>query len=186
MDQLRSSSWDRAIHAAGTAHIFDERVRSLTRRLNLLTFAGLVLPVAVGAVVIGYGADLRGLSAIIIVAAALGATQLTVTLWSVVESWPGKRDQALRSLLTNQALTQEFESLGKRPPATLLLMRSQFALLEARDNAQRQQDEAQDVSPAERRKGLRAALLRFDRKCTKCQTVPPNMKPTECGVCGDF
>ena len=151
-----------------------------------LTFAGLVLPVAVGAVVIAYGAGVPRLSLIIGIAAALGALQLVVALWSVVQGWPDSYERATRSLLANQALAQDFESLAKNPPTAVSGLRRQLELLAAKDDGQRQQDHAQDIPEREKRMGMRAALLRYDRKCAKCHIVPDNMKPTNCGVCGDF
>ncbi len=184
--RLRSSAWERALYATGTAHIFEVRARSLRRRLNRLAFAGLVLPVAVGAVVIAYGASVPRLSVVIGIAAALGAVQLIVALWSVVQGWPDSYERATRSLLANQALAQDFESLAKDPPTTVPRLRSQLELLAAKDDGQRQQDHAQDISEREKRMGMRAALLRYDRQCAKCRIVPANMKSTNCGVCGDF
>jgi mobilome CxxCx(11)CxxC protein len=174
------------VYATGTAYIFESRARSIRKRLNNLTFAGLVLPVAVGAVVIAYGASVPRLSLIIGIAAGLGALQLIVALWSVVQGWPDSLEAATRSLLANRALAQEFDSLAKNPPSSAPGLGRQLSLLVARDDHQRLQDHAQGILEKEKRKGLRAALLRYDRQCAKCHFVPPNMKPTRCGVCGDF
>lgn len=185
-DQMRVAVWDRALFATGTAHIFEVRARKMRKRLNRLTFSGLVLPIAVGAVVIAYGADMTGLTTIITIAAGLGSLQLIVVLWSVVEGWADRSERAVRSLLANQALAQDLESLAKNPPSALSALRHQFEVLAAKDDAQHQQDHAQDISEKEKRMGMRNALLRFDRACVKCDRVPTSMKPTECGVCGDF
>jgi mobilome CxxCx(11)CxxC protein len=65
-------------------------------------------------------------------------------------------------------------------------MRHRLDVVVAGDDMQRQQDHALGMSDKQLRMGMHAALLRYQRSCASCKIVPSNMKPTRCGVCGDF
>jgi mobilome CxxCx(11)CxxC protein len=186
LSQLRSEAWDRAVHAAGTAAIFERRARVLRNRLALLTYAGFAFPIAVGLLVLSYGLEASFLPIVIPIAVALAALQLLVALWSTVKDWPGSLERAIRSHLANEASAQRFQDLGKTPPPTLTEMRHAFVVVAAGDDVQRQQDHALGMTNKELRMGMRAALFRYRRSCASCKLVPSSTKPTRCEVCGDF
>jgi mobilome CxxCx(11)CxxC protein len=185
-DPLRQEGWTRAVHARSTVRIFERRTRQLKRRLILLTFIGLAIPLVVGALAISYGTNRRLVDLVIQVVLPLLAVQLIVSLWSVVAGWVDAYSRGTQSVVLNSSLANRFEKLASSPPASEQALRDALALLVTEDDAQRSLDLREGVSDAEKRMGMRSALIRFQRKCASCTLVPPNMTPTDCGVCGDF
>ncbi|MCU1615071.1 MAG: putative rane protein [Frankiales bacterium] len=186
LDELRLDAWARALWAVGTAKIFEVRARALRRKIALLTYGGLAVPVMIGATVLAYGVHVSFLPTLVTLAAALLIIQALVALWSLVADWPGNLERAVRSLVANEALAQRFESLGKTPSNSPEGLRQELAVVASADDVQRQQDQTLNVSEREKRMGYRAALLRYQRRCPTCDETPSSMKPSKCGVCGDF
>ncbi|MCZ2810225.1 hypothetical protein O2W15_02135 [Modestobacter sp. VKM Ac-2979] len=186
LHRLRSEAWDRAIYAAGTAYIFEIRVAKLRRKIKLLTFFGFAAPLAVGLLVLGYGLDAPFLPVVLPVTIAAAAVQLVIALWASLSNWSEDLERSVRSLLANEALRQRFEDLGRTPPESEELLRHGLDVQRVADEAQRQQDHVIGVSAKDKRRGMRAGLLRYVRPCASCKEVPTTMKPTKCGVCGDF
>lgn len=183
---LREQAWDRVIEAEGTAHIFQRRAQVLRWKLRLLTFSGLVIPLIVGGLAIGYGAGLPGLSVIIAVSAALAIAQVVVALWALVAGWADGYASAARSMVENRSIALDLEEFAKSPPRAAAAARERLAVLTARDDARRAQDESVSASAREKRRGMRAGLRRVGRPCAGCSVVPIDMNSTECGVCGQF
>jgi mobilome CxxCx(11)CxxC protein len=183
---LRAEAWDRATHATGTAHIFETRARQLRLKIAILTFFGIAVPAAVGVAAAGYGVRATFLPAVLSVAAALGGIQLLLSIWALARNWSGNLEGAARAFVANDQLAQRFQVLGKTPPNSAREMKRLLELAIVADDAQRQQDNLAGLAEREKRKGMRYALHRYQRRCTSCGLVPSNMRPTNCGVCGDF
>ncbi|WP_373696240.1 mobilome CxxCx(11)CxxC protein [Actinomycetospora flava] len=178
---------DRAFHAWATGYIFEKRAQALRKKLQLVSFLGLVVPLVVGGLALSYGVGFSALPVIIIVGSAIGIAQAVVALWSLVATWVEAYDHAVRSAVNNKALTREFEGVARAltihdSAAAEIELRT----LEARDDAQRDLDTRAGVTEPQKREGMRSALLRTQRKCVRCEKIPESMQPTECGVCGDY
>lgn len=180
---LRSKCWDLAIHAFGTAWIFEKRARKLRWKLKILSFLGIAVPVVIGGIVLSFGTNPRILPALLWVAGVLGVAQLTGSVWSLVARWDDSLAYALESVTANYRLSRRFESLGEQPPADLEV---EFRVLDAENQARKDLDFRQDLTPKEKRAGLRAGLRQFQRACVGCNEVPTSMSPTDCEVCGNF
>ena len=59
-------------------------------------------------------------------------------------------------------------------------------VLKTENNLRRHIDNQQNVTEKEKRFGMRAALRQYQKQCSACKKVPTTMKPTSCGVCGNF
>jgi mobilome CxxCx(11)CxxC protein len=184
--QLRSEAHQLAQHATATAYIFEVRANRLRRNLNRLTFVGVGVPVAVGAIVLAYGTKLGALDWLVPIALGVGCVQLVVFVWSVVAKWVDCYDNALRAVVTNRSLAHRYESLGKRESLDLSEFESQLELLRVTDAVQEESDYRQGVTDAEKRMGMHALLRHYQRECVGCKKIPTDMKPMECGVCGDY
>lgn len=180
---LRSKCWDLAIHASGTAWIFERRARRLRRRLKILSFLGMVVPMAIGGIVLSFGTKPQILPGFLWVAGVLGVAQLIGSVWSQIARWEDSLAYALESVTANNRLSRRFESLGEHPPADLEL---EFRILDAENQARKDLDFRHDLTPKEKRAGLRAGLRQFQRACVSCKEVPTSMSPTSCAVCGNF
>ncbi|WP_328813540.1 mobilome CxxCx(11)CxxC protein [Rhodococcus sp. NBC_00297] len=184
-DFLRRKAWDRALDASGTASLFEARAGRLGGRLNALSFAGFGIPIIVG-IVAAIGLPASAVDVVLIVAAALGGIQLVWSLWSLVANWSGKNSHAIQSMMTNRQLAESYTRLATQPPPDVDDLQSALDVIEARDFAQQDSDLANQITRQEKRFGMRCALFSRGKPCAGCTIVPTSLKPTDCGVCGDF
>ncbi|QRV32403.1 hypothetical protein I6J39_34070 (plasmid) [Streptomyces californicus] len=185
-DDLRRECWDAALHAHGTAHIFQKRAVALRRKNDMLSYVGFAVPLVIGALAGTFGqADLWVV--VITVGSVITAVQLVVSLWSVIKQWPGELAFASASTTANESLAMRFAGLGANPPSTLKELRTQFEKLQVEDSGRRHMDNDKGVTEKERRRGMRHALRKYQRACAACQQVPTSMETTStCGVCSQF
>ncbi|WP_175420663.1 mobilome CxxCx(11)CxxC protein [Rhodococcus sp. SGAir0479] len=185
IDTLRQDAWDHALHTYGTGYLFGVRARRFKKRMGRLTFAGIVIPVVVGAVAVS-GIPWPGiLPALVVVAGALGIPLAVVNTYALTSDWSGTYAHAVQSAAANQQLADAFRNLAKSYTDADEFEQA-LKLLQAQDSAQKDRDSSQQVTPAETRMGMRAALFERGKACAVCRVVPSAMKPSECGVCGDF
>lgn len=184
-DAIRHQCWEAALHAYGTSYVFGRRARGLRRKLQWLTFVSLGVPFLIGALVLAYG-QLKLLALVIAVGAAVGVVQALVALWSVVGGWVDNYSFAAQSSSANETLATRFSDLGRNPPVVIEDLRHRFDVLTTEDQSRRDQDHPKDVTDAERRMGMRAALRRLQKPCAGCGKVPASMEATDCDVCGRF
>lgn len=175
-----------AFDADGTAAIFDMRALNRKRRIQGLTFASLVIPLVVGSAVLAGLPKQSLLPYFLGVAGALGVFQVVGSLVSLTADWSGAYAEAVRSVAANNQLSESFKRLAQLPPEDEVQLAHELAVIEAQDSAQRALDDAQQITSKEKRFGMRTALFNRAKECTQCKVVPASMKPTECGVCGDF
>jgi mobilome CxxCx(11)CxxC protein len=183
---LKSDLWDKALESTGTAYLFEVRARRLRRRLNNLTFVGFAVPLLIGALVLGYGTAFKALKLLIPLAIGIGVVQVVVFAWSVVAQWVDRYQTSIRAVIANRSLSESFEALARELPPDIGEFRRKVELLNSQDAAQRDFDYLQEIGDAERRMGMHAGLREYQRECPQCEVKPSNMKPTKCGVCGDY
>ena len=183
---LRGECWERALISYGTGAIFQDRSEKLRKYLEWLTYAGLILPLFVGAVVLAFGPNPEYLNVILWIAGVLGVIQVTIFLWSIVNKWNEKFGDSLEAMTENFQQAYDYERLAKNPPSELMEFKHGVDLLEAKYQKRNDLDEKQGVTEMEKRKGMRAGLYRFQRECFECKEVPSTMEPSNCKVCGNF
>lgn len=183
-DELSSEAWDRALHAFGTAYVFKQRARYYRKLLRISAFLGVAGPLVVGAVAsAGTSIDL---GIVVAVAGVFGVAVVVMNGWSLAGTWADHFAAATQSEAANHQLNDAYVELASHPPADEDEFRQRLQILRAQDHAQRDRDLAQHATDAELRRGLRAALRDRRMECVECNLKPTTMKPTECGVCGDF
>ncbi|MFF3712848.1 mobilome CxxCx(11)CxxC protein [Streptomyces phaeochromogenes] len=180
----RRKCWDSALHASGTAYVFQQRANRLKRQTDVLTWVGLAVPLLIGALVGTLGRN-KLWGVVITVAAVIAAVQLVMNLWSIIKRWPEELAYSSASVNANESLAARFTALADDRPA-LEELRTQFDKLNVEDSARRDRDNEKGVTEKERRMGMRAALRKYQRQCAACRTVPTTMEPSACGVCGQF
>jgi mobilome CxxCx(11)CxxC protein len=176
----------RSVDAAGTAHVLEDRAARLGRQLKLLNFVGLVVPVIVGGLVLGYGAGLKALGLVIAVGAGLTVLQLVVAVWSMTAGWVDAQAASTRSAIRNRELARSFDRMVGELAAKSPGADAEYNRLSGRDDSQQDNDYALGFSEPETRAAHRAGLRLYRVECVNCETVPEDMKATDCGVCGDF
>lgn len=185
-DAVRSQCWNEAIKTYGTSHIFKQRARRFRIKLQVLSFIGLGVPLAVGIIVLSFGTEPDALPLVLTVAAILGGIQAVVSLWSLVSGWNEAHAYARVSVGANDALSNAFKTLAQNPPASYDELKARFDLLQVESQNRTQLDLDQGVQDPEQRMGMRAGLRQFERRCSGCGKVPTSMESTDCGVCGNF
>jgi mobilome CxxCx(11)CxxC protein len=185
-DRICAECWNRAIHAYGTGEIFVRRSRTYTSLLRALSFMGIVIPLLIGGVVLGFGTDGSYLKPLIAIAAVAGIIQLVFSALSIAYSWADSLQYSLESASENLDLSLKFKELGEQasnPPADLEL---RVASIKAKDDARQMTDTKKGVTAKELRYGHRAGLRQFSRACDGCKQVPRSMEPSQCDICGGF
>jgi mobilome CxxCx(11)CxxC protein len=185
-DGICGESWDLALYAWATAAIFQARAQLYRRLIRALTFMGIIVPLLIGGLVLGFGLQASYLSTLIVVAVAAGIVQLAFSAWAVVYGWTDSLEYALESMSENfeiSALYKELGNVAVAPPPDLA---ARFTIVQTKDNARRASDSRKDVSDKEKRYGHRAALRQFQRVCVGCNQLPRSMDSTDCPVCGRF
>ena len=185
-DTICQQCWDLALYAYGTATAFQKRSQKYKKQLRWLSFAGIVFPLIIGSLVLGFGTNLKHLHLYIAVGVLAGVAQLVVSAWSYVSGWADELDYSAESAADNFALSAKFRDLGtqaQNPPADIEV---RFAEIKALDNARRLSDSKRGLTFKELRYAHRAGLRQFNRECTGCGKVPVSMEPTDCQVCGGF
>lgn len=185
-DRICLDCWNRAIYAYGTGQIFLKRSRKFTKLLQALSFFGIVVPLLIGGVVLGFGTDGSYLKTLIAFAAAAGIVQLILSAWSIAYSWADGLQYALESASENFDLSLKFKELAEQAPAPPEDLELRAAALKAKDDARQMADAKKGVTAKELRYGHRAGLRQFARRCDECKQVPRSMEASKCNTCGKF
>lgn len=183
LDSLRQECWTRALYAYGTASIFERRARQLRPWVRGLTFLGVAVPASAGGVLLSVGPNAAAIPWLLAIAAPLGVLQLVLSVWSLSARWDDSLVYFQESATDNHRLSEQYRKIAADPPQDARL---RFEILEASYQARCDADYKQVISEKEKRRGLRAGLLQFRRKCAACNSVPDSMRASKCGVCGDF
>ncbi|WP_412769001.1 mobilome CxxCx(11)CxxC protein [Micromonospora zamorensis] len=186
LESLRVEIWNRALHAFGTAYIFEDRARRFKRRLKWLNFVALAVPLLVGGLALSYGIGLPFLGLIVTAGATVGLVQLAFSAWSVSSGWVESYGYAVTSLADNQRLAQDLKELASNRSLDIDSLRNRYEVLKALDNARSAQDSGQNIEDQEKRMGMRASLRERRLSCAGCEMVPTSMNPSDCDVCGNF
>lgn len=181
----RSLCWDNAIHAFGTAYVFQQRAQRLKTRLQWVNYVGVAVPLLVGSLVLAFG-QFELLPVVIAIAGAIGIVQIILNLWAISGRWVEDYSYAIMSIASNDSLSVRYRELGQNPPAKLNDLRGMYDQLRVEDRTRREQDHQHEISDSEHRMGMRAALRQFQRACAGCDKVPTSMEPSDCGICGNF
>ena len=182
-ESVRQEAWAEALHACGTAYLFRRRANAARVKLRILAFAGIVVPLVVGSAVVGFGTQWRFLTGLLAVAAVAATCHIVMSVWAVTSSWDDQLGYSRESVADNTRLSEAFEKLGRNPPPDLV---ARFDVVQAEYQARGKQDLQRGLSDTELRRGHRAALRQFGRKCAGCNKVPTSLEPTNCPVCGQF
>jgi mobilome CxxCx(11)CxxC protein len=184
-NRIRQLCWNQAVRCFATAYIFERRSNTLKRNLQILTFLGIGMPIFTGSIVLSFGRDIKVLPLIIAVFGLLSVAQSVLSVLSLVAKWEDKLAHSIQSNSFNRTLCLRYRRLAETPPPEDILV-THFNLLEDEYGKQDIEDENQGVTGEERRRGMRAALREFQRRCKACGEIPISMNPSDCGTCGQF
>jgi mobilome CxxCx(11)CxxC protein len=186
LQQISKDSWNKALHAVGTAEIFRRKQRVLSKRLNLLTFLGIAVPAFTGATASGYGVNSEILKKSIYISIPLLIAQLIISIWAAVNTWSSNLAYTYESVSENDRLGQDFTDLAQNPPTDSVQHEHRYSLLNSQLANRDREDDKWHMSEKEKRYGMRFSLRQFQRQCPECKTVPTSLDSTSCNVCGKF
>lgn len=183
--KIKLESSDTAFHAFGYSYIFTKRIKWYLRYINALKFLGIVVPLTVGALAIGY--EFKNIVAVsIAIAIPITIVQLILSTLSIVYKWDDELAYAFEANQDYNFLYDEYTKLYKFPPSNLADLERQFEVLNIKSKARETQDLKHEIKEKELRMGMRYSLREHKKECTGCKIVPTSMETTKCGVCGKF
>jgi mobilome CxxCx(11)CxxC protein len=183
-DEQRRLCNDNALHCHGTAYIFERRASSIRWKLRVLSFLGIAVPAAVGAILGTFSLKPEYVKVVGTVAGVLSVTQLVFSIWSLVSHWDTGLSYYLESKSANYRLAADWSQLGNTTIMTDQEFATRLQVLEKESEIRSDLDNRHDISDTEKRTGMRAGLRKYQRPCVQCGNVPKSMKGTDCGVCG--
>lgn len=185
-DNKRRECADYALHAYGTAYIFEKRAAKIQNRIRMLSFLGVAVPACVGAIVGSYSLNSIQMGLVLTIASSIAIAQLLLSVWSLASGWDGKLSEYLDQKNKNYENSDKFHKLGNETLYELDAFQRELEKLNIERNFIKQSADRHSITEKEKRKGMRYALRKFQRKCAACDNVPTDMKSTNCGVCGQF
>jgi mobilome CxxCx(11)CxxC protein len=185
-DKIKLESSDKAFHAFGYSYIFTKRIKWYLRYINALKFFGIIVPLTVGALAIGY--EFKHDILVISIGIAIPATilQLILSTLSIVYKWDDELAYAFEANQDYNHLYDDYTKLYKFPPLSIIELEKQFEVLNAKQKNRETQDSKHDLTEKELRMGMRYSLREHKKECAGCKLVPTTMEATKCGVCGNF
>ena len=185
-NRLRQDAWNNALFSYGYGYLFSHRANKLNKKLILITFLGILTPLLIGGIVTTYGTTSPILKYLLIVTAPISIIQLVISVWSIVANWNTSYAYYLETYLDNYNLAERYENIGKYPSESNKDLKNEIDKIDILRSNRDKQDSKYPLSDKEKRKGMRYALRKYKRSCAGCDTIPTDMKSTECGVCGKF
>lgn len=185
-NKLRVKCHDQSFHSFGKAYMFEKRSQHYNRLLNFITVLGIIVPVTIGATVLGYGINNNFLKFVIALAIPSSIIQLIFSIISVVYKWSDELAYANESAQEHYFLSDRFKKLGEFPPNEYGELDHAYELINTRLKSRTEQDSKHNIKDWELRFGMRYALREFQKECISCKQTPFSMTPTSCDVCGNF
>lgn len=186
IERLRNKCHDRSFHSYGKAYIHEQRAQKYSKYINLLTTLGIIVPVTIGATVLGYGIENDALKFMISIAIPMSIFQLIFSLISVVYKWSDELAYSNESAQEHYFLSDRFKKLGEFPPDSFSELNFEFELINTRLKSRTEQDSKHSYKDWELRKGMRYSLRENQKSCVECKQIPTSMENTECNVCGKY
>lgn len=185
-EKLREEAWENSFQTYAVAYIMSERARMLEYLRRMLTFITFLSPIIVGAVALGYGQHDKTLEYALIAFIPLAIIQVVLGLWAQIARWDDKYGYYIESSIANTTLSDEFKSCAKIPANDNDKLERQISILNAKYGERGNQDKKYHFSTKERNRGMRYALIKFQRICAGCKVKPTSMVKTECKICGNI
>jgi len=184
INAIRLQCHEKKFHAFGYSYLYTCRAKIYEKRLQIINYAGLVVPLFIGGYVMTYGTETTKL--LLIIGGGILLLQLIFSALALIYKWDEELAYSIESAREHSSLYQDFNELGSRPPSNYDEILSRFSILIERDRSRSMQDLKHDVGEKMKIKGMRWSLREFQRKCVGCDTIPYDMNKTNCPVCGKY
>lgn len=185
-DKIILAASDKAFHSFGFSYIFDNRIKLYLRNINALKFFGIIVPLVIGAIALGYGQNPNVLLVAIIIGTPIIILQLVISALSIVYKWDEELSYSFEANNDYNNLYDEFNNLYKFPSQDIFTLEKNFEILQTKLNNRETQNSKHNLTEKELRKGMRYSLREHKKECVGCKKIPIDMTSTDCGVCGKF
>lgn len=185
-NNLRQDCWNDALHSFGTAYIYSKKSQKIGWLLKANNFLGIIVPVVIGGIVTSYNISADALKIILFFAAPISVMQLILSVLSLSNKWDDSYSYYLESTNDNSQLSNDYSNLARYPPENKNDLKLKKDLIDVKFQIRNTNDTKYRLSDKQKREGMRYSLRNFQRTCAGCGLKPIDMKPTDCGVCGDF
>jgi mobilome CxxCx(11)CxxC protein len=186
--ERRQNAWNNALHAEGTRAVFERRAEKLRRRTRCRDFIGIAVPICLayllGAEVFEplkpyreYAVGALGVAAVL---------QTLMVVWSLIARWDEELAYDIRAARENYWFKEAWKKLGQDDVTNLCI---EYDLLSQQQAITDSHDVEKNITAAEKRLGMRAGLMEFQRQCV-CGERPRDLSPPwfwirkPCAVCG--
>ena len=184
--ELRRKAYDNALYAFGKSYIFEDRARRYLKRLTILKWLGICVPLLVYGLLSSFE-YISTIQQIIFASATMGSTLLLIlSAWSIVANWDLHYSQSILSQKDNSELYRSYKSLAETTIKDYGSYSSELSKLDLLLSKIEDRNIQLGITDSEKRMGMRAGLREFQRKCLGCNLVPIDLEPSECSVCGKF
>lgn len=175
--------WEKEFHAFGTRHLFAQRTISLRRKLTLLSWSSLVIPLVVATLLGSFDSPSVTFWTKLI-SGLLGGALTIIGLWAVVAGWTDSLSKAERSMIANTELGDRWRDLQTYSGPDF---DARLAALKERDRAQEQLDQLESVTQKDKALMMRAALFQYRKPCELCKQTPTSLNPGKytCAMCAN-
>lgn len=185
IENIRKECHENKFHCYGKSYVYGERVNIYERRLRIINFIGIIVPLMFGGFALTYGVSSINETAIYIGGGIL-FVQLFFSAFALVFKWDDELAYSLEATRDHNLLSQDFKTLGQFPPATLEDITNRYNILNEKLKSRNEQDVKHDLSDKERIKGMRWSLREYKRPCVSCGKIPYSIEKTDCPVCGKY
>ena len=186
IEKIKLDSSDKSFHCFGYGYIFQKRIKWYLRYINALKFFGIIVPLIIGAIALGYGVNNNILIYAIIIGTPFIILQLVISTLSIVYKWDDELAYSFEASNDYNYLYDEFRKLFNYPTQNSSQLENRFDILITKLNSREQQNSKHKITEKELRIGMRYSLREHKKECAGCQKIPTDMTSTECGVCGKF
>lgn len=185
IENIRKECHQNKFHCYGKSFIYGERVNKFERRLRIISFIGIIVPLMFGGYVLTYGTNsINGVA--VYIGGGILAVQLFFSAVALVFKWDDELAYSLEATRDHNLLSQDFKTLGQFPPIGVEELSVRYNILNEKLKSRNEQDVKHDLDSKERIKGMRWALREFSRVCVNCGKIPYSMEKTDCPVCGKY
>jgi mobilome CxxCx(11)CxxC protein len=189
IENIRKECHQNKFHCYGKSYIYiyiyGERVNKYERRLRIINFIGLVVPLMFGGYTLTYGIDSINEIAVYIGGGVL-FVQLFFSAFALVFKWDDELAYSLEATRDHNLLSHDFKSLGQFPPIDIEDLTIRYNLLYEKLKSRNEQDVKHNLKEKESIKGMRWSLREFKKACVSCKEVPYSIEKTDCPICGKY
>lgn len=186
VDKIIVSCRERQMQCYANQIVFEKRINWYGGLIKYVTILGIIIPVFIGAVVLGYGIDNPILKGLIPYAAILSIIQFFSSVIIYLIGIDSKLMYSYDANKSYNSMYNKYKDLADFYDIYNEDIKIKYDLIRVLENERSMQDSSQNIKEWEYRRGLRASLRIHKKKCVSCNKIPYDLNSDKCKVCGNF